>query len=103
MPVSQSTTPPFTIFLILLIIRTQTQTRMPQNALCTAFSSLKLVINAAMIMIMISEGAVNPKVAVMPPLIPFSLYPINVEVLTAMTPGVHCPTAECECTHLKIG
>ena len=36
----------------------------------------------------------TPKVAKMPPRLPFSLYPTKVAVFTAITPGVHCPTAK---------
>ncbi len=43
--------------------------------------------------IITKDGKTTPKVAHTPPATPFFLVPINVAVLTAITPGVHCPKA----------
>ena len=40
-----------------------------------------------------TDGVMTPRVATMPPGIPASLFPINVDTFTAITPGVHCPMA----------
>ena len=77
-----------------LIIKTPTTTRMPPNAFCTTGRWAKLVSTAAMTMIMTREGNTPPAVAKIAPGIPFLLYPMNVAVLTKITPGVHCPMAK---------
>ena len=77
----------------MVIINATTATLMPAKALCTMAKSAKFWRNAAIISIIINDGNTTPNVAIMPPIIPFSLYPIKVAVLTAITPGVHCPTA----------
>ena len=41
--------------------------------------------------IMIIDGVTIPKVAKIAPITPASLYPVKVETLTAIIPGVHCP------------
>ena len=48
----------------------------------------KLFKNAAIIAIIIIEGKITPIVANTPPITPANLYPINVAVFTAITPGV---------------
>ena len=53
-----------------LPISTQTQARMPAKALLTKLSSIKLEINAAIIIMMTSDGAMTPSVAAIAPGIP---------------------------------
>ena len=42
---------------------------------------------------MTRDGNTPPRVATMPPAMPLYFWPMNVAVLTAMIPGVHCPMA----------
>ena len=74
-------------------ISTHTQTRMAAKALFTAGISAKWVKTPAMTVMMTREGNTTPRVATTPPREPATLYPMKVAVFTAMTPGVHCPTA----------
>ena len=71
-----------------LSISTPTATLIPEKACCTIFESEKLSINPAIDIIIASDGNTTPLVANIAPNIPFSLYPINVAVFTAIIPGV---------------
>ena len=75
-------------------MKTQTQTRMPARAFCTQTRLAKLLMSAAMMEMMTSEGEMTPSVATMPPMFPAFFRPMKVAVLTAMTPGVHWPMAK---------
>ena len=77
-----------------LKIRTQTQTRMPAKASFTGWNWAKLARQAAITVMMMREGVMTPRVATIPPMVPFRLTPMKVAVLTAITPGVHCPMAK---------
>ncbi len=84
----------FHIRITALSINTPTTVRIAPNAFCTISNSAKLFKNAAINVTMTIEGNITPAVAAIPPKTPFLLYPINVAVFTAMTPGVHCPIAK---------
>ena len=51
-------------------INTHTQTLTPLNAWITIGKSAKLVRNAAINVIIITDGVITPKVAIIPPIIP---------------------------------
>ena len=91
--VGLSTTDFFHSLTTALKMRTQTHTRTPAKAFCTAGRSAKLEMKAAMMHTITSEGATTPRVAKMPPMMPRRFCPTKVAVLTAMTPGVHWPMA----------
>ena len=86
------TTDFFQSFTMELRMSTQTATRMPANAFCTAGMWAKLVSSAAITVMITSDGETMPSVAKIAPESFFSLKPTNVAVLTAMMPGVHWPT-----------
>ena len=46
-----------------------------------------------MVVIMIMDGVMTPRVAKMPPQKPFSFKPMKVATFTAIIPGVTCPRA----------
>ena len=91
--VSLSTRAPFASFLMALKISTQTQTRIPAKASLTNWSWAKLDRKAAITVMITREGNTTPRVAMIPPVTPFRFMPMKVAVFTAMTPGVHWPTA----------
>ena len=93
MSVFQSTTDFFHSFTTALRISTHTHTRIPAKALCTAGRCAKFWINAAIIVIITSDGNTTPSVANMPPRMPACFWPTKVAVFTAITPGVHWPIA----------
>ena len=74
-------------------INTHTQTLTPLNAWITIGKSAKLLKNAAIRVIITTDGVTTPKVAITPPIKPAILYPIKVATFTAITPGVHWPIA----------
>ena len=76
-----------------LRISTQTQTRMPARAWATQTLLAKLSRKAAMQVMSAMEGLMKPREAAMAPGRPRSLWPMKVETLTAMMPGVHWPMA----------
>ena len=66
---------------------------MPAKAFWTQARSAKLLMSPARMEIMTRDGNTTPRVATMPPAMPLYFWPMNVAVLTAMIPGVHCPMA----------
>ena len=88
-----STTDFLSSFKMALNTSTQTQTRMPAKAFLTRARSAKLLMKAAMMVMIIREGNTTPSVATMPPTTPRRFWPTKVAVLTAMMPGVHWPMA----------
>ena len=68
--VGTSTTPFFAIFHTDCSTSAQTAMRIPANACCTTARCANCWINAAMIVIIISDGVIMPAVAAMPPRMP---------------------------------
>ena len=79
--------------MVMVIIRAVTATRTPASACCTVGMSAKFCNSAAIKEIIIKLGETIPKVAKADPKKPPCFLPKKVAVLTAITPGVHCPIA----------
>lgn len=91
--VGTSMTPPLKSFITDETIRALTAILIAAKALATTGRSIKPSINMAIMVMMIIEGVMTPKAAAIEPAMPLILWPINVAVLTAIMPGVHCPRA----------
>ena len=87
--VALSTTELFHNFITALNISTHTHTLTPAKAFFTTGKSEKLLINAAIIVIITIEGNTTPSVATIPPMVPLFFCPINVSCIQDITPGVH--------------
>jgi len=62
---------------------------MPEKAFCTISIWAKFSSKVPIIVIITIDGVIKPRVAIIPPKFPANLLPTNVEVFTAITPGVH--------------
>ena len=89
----QSTMALFHSFATALTMSTTTQTRMPAKAFFTAATSAKAVRQAAITVMMRSDGATEPRAATMAPTVPLRFCPMKAEVFTMMMPGRHWPMA----------
>ena len=65
------------------------QILMPEKAFCTISIWAKFSSKVPIIVIITIDGVIKPRVAIIPPKFPANLLPTNVEVFTAITPGVH--------------
>jgi len=74
-------------------ISAATTGRMPLKIRTTTGESLNEDSAMAMMRMAMNEGSTEPRVAAMLPLTPLSLYPANIDMFTASTPGALCASA----------
>ncbi len=82
-----------TIFITVFKTKAETAILIPAKA-CWIISKWENSFKKfAISVIIIIEGVIKPKDAIIPPKLPFLFLPQNVEVFTAIIPGVVCPIA----------
>ena len=82
-----------TIFITVFKTKAETAILIPEKAFWIKVIWEKVFKKFAIRVMIIIDGVINPKDAIMPPKFPFLFLPQNVDVFTAIMPGVVCPIA----------